>query len=80
MAGAGNAESAGGGGAAASPFGGLGFFRTMCFLGGFGGGPAGCSIATTGLGSTLVVVGEPKVPGSRTAVTGTGADWNVFSV
>src|SRR5271170_2370586 len=80
-AGAGNAESAGGGGAAASPFGGLGFFgRTPCLLGGFGGGPAGWSSATTGLGLTLVVPADRNSPGLWTTVTGTVAGWNLFSV
>ena len=47
---------------------------------GFGGGPAGCSSANTGLGSMMVVAGVVKSPGLRITCTGTVAGWNLCSV
>jgi hypothetical protein len=65
----------GGGGGADGGFGngeaaagvafGFGFFGRIGFLAGRGGGPAGFSSATTGLGSMVVVAGVVKSPGVR---------------
>jgi hypothetical protein len=75
-AGAGNAESAG---AVAAPLGGFGFFgRMILFFDGFGGGPAGCNSAVTGLGSTWMDAGVVKSPGILVTCTGTVAGWNLF--
>ena len=75
---AGNAESAAGAAAAAS-VGGLGFLgRMICFLA-FGSGPAGCSSATTGLGSTLIEAAVEKSPGFRVIRAWTVAGRNLFS-
>src|SRR6266404_5521076 len=71
------AADAGGGGAApgsengepagpAAPFGLLG----LCMREAFGGGPAGCSSANTGLGSVVVDAGVAKSPGLRITWTG----------
>jgi hypothetical protein len=70
----GNGEPAAGAGALRGGFGFLGFialFRT-----GLGGGPAGCSSATTGFG--LTVAGDPRSP--WTSCTGTVTGWNLFKV
>jgi hypothetical protein len=69
----GNGEAAAG---AAAALGGFGFFGRIGFLGGRGGGPAGRSSATTGLGSTVVVAGVEKSPGVRRILTGTVTGWN----
>ena len=73
----GNGDPRGSGAAAA--LGGFGFFGRIGLRGGFGGGPAGCSSATTGLGSTVVDAGVVKSPGSRITCTGTVAGWNLGS-
>ena len=70
----GNGEPAAGAGALLGGFGFFGFialFRT-----GLGGGPAGCSSATTGFGST--VAGDPRSP--WTSCTGMVTGWNLFKV
>lgn len=73
--GAGNAASGAAAGAAAAA--GFGFFFfgriALCPR---GGGPAGCSSANTGLGSSVVVAGLVMSPGVRVTVTGTVAGWN----
>ena len=74
-AGAGNGDPRGAGAAAA--FGGFGFFGRIIFRGAFGGGPAGCSSANTGLGSTVTDAGLVKSPGTRMTWTGTVAGWNL---
>jgi hypothetical protein len=56
--------------------GGFGFLGRIGFLGGRGGGAAGRSSATTGLGSTVVVAGVKKSPGVRSILTGTVTGWN----
>src|SRR4030081_758815 len=76
-AGSGNGDPAG---APALPFGGFGFFGFSILGAACGGGPAGWSSATTGLGSMLVEPGELKSPGIRTTCTGTVTGWNLFSV
>src|SRR6266496_2927681 len=45
-----------------------------------GGGPAGRSSATTGLGSIVVEAGVVKSPGLVMTCTGTVTGWNLFSV
>jgi hypothetical protein len=69
--GSGKGESAADAGATA----GFGFFGRIA-LRPFGGGPAGCNSATTGLGSSVVEAGVAKSPGLRITVTGTVAGWN----
>jgi hypothetical protein len=76
--GAGNADPGAGGGPAAA-FGGFGFFGRIIFRAGFGGGPAGCSSAITGLGSTFVDAGVVKSAGVWTTCTGTVAGWKLFN-
>ena len=66
----GKGEPAAAGGAAAA-LGGFGFFGRIGFRTGFGGGPAGLSSATTGLGSIMVEAGVAKSPGLRITWTGT---------
>jgi hypothetical protein len=61
-AGSGNGDAPAAGAAAA--FGFFGFFGRITWRGGFGGGPAGCNSATTGLGSMLVDAGVEKSPGT----------------
>jgi hypothetical protein len=73
-AGFGNGEPAAG---AAAALGGFGFFGRIGFLGGRGGGPAGRSSATTGLGSTVVVAGVEKSPVVRMTWTGIVTGWNL---
>lgn len=73
-AGGGAAASGAAGAAAAAGFGFFFFGRiALCPR---GGGPAGCSSANTGLGSSVVVAGLVKSPGERVTVTGTVAGWN----
>ena len=67
----GNGEAAAG--AAAAGFG-FGFFGRIGLA--RGGGPAGFSSATTGLGSTVVDAGVEKSPGLRITWTGTVTGWN----
>ena len=74
--GAGNAEPAAGGAAAAAPLGGFGFFGRIGARAPFGGGPAGLSSATTGLGSMLVEAGVEKSPGILMTCTGIVSGWN----
>ena len=50
---------------------GFGFFGRIGFLAGRGGGSAGFSSATTGLGSMVAVAGVKKSPGVRITRTGT---------
>jgi hypothetical protein len=78
-AGSGNGDAAGAG-AAAALLGAFGFFGFSIFRAALGGGPAGWSSATTGLGSTVVDAGEEKSPGLRITCTGIVAGWNLFSV
>jgi hypothetical protein len=59
---------------------GFGFLGAIAFRGGRGGGPAGFSSATTGLGSRLVEAGVEVSAGIWTTCTGTVAGWNLFSV
>jgi len=47
---------------------------------GFGGGPAGLSSPTTGLGSIEVDAGVEKSPGIVMTCTGTVSGWNLASV
>jgi hypothetical protein len=72
----GNGEAAGATAGVAPALGGFGFFGRIGFLAARGGGPAGFSSATTGLGSIVVVPGEVKSPGARTTSTGTVTGWN----
>jgi hypothetical protein len=59
----------------------FGFFGfSILFRAALGGGPAGCSSATTGLGSKVVEAGEEKSPGLRMTCTWTVAGWYLFSV
>jgi hypothetical protein len=58
--------------------GGLGFLGFA--LTGFGGGPAGGSSATTGLGSTVNEAGVEKSSATRITCTGTVTGWNLFIV
>jgi hypothetical protein len=60
--------------------GGFGFFGFSIFPAALGGGPAGCSSATTGLGSIVVEAGVVKSPGIWITCTGTVAGWNLLSV
>jgi hypothetical protein len=54
--------------------GGFGFFGFITlFRAALGGGPAGCSSATTGLGSTVVI--SPWI-----TCTGTVTGWNLFKL
>jgi hypothetical protein len=76
-AGSGNGDPAAAGAAA---LGGFGFFGFNIFRTALGGGPAGRSSATTGLGSTVVEAGVEKSPGMRMTCTGTVTGWNLFSV
>src|SRR5882757_4239840 len=58
----------------------LGFFGFLGRIGlraARGGGPAGLSSATTGLGSTVVEPGVVKSPGVRITCTGTVTGWNL---
>jgi len=71
----GNAESAG---AAALAFGIFGFFGRIILRIGLGGGPKGCSSATTGLGSTRAEPALNIEPELTVACTGTVAVWNLF--
>ena len=65
-------------GAAAAPaLGGFGFFGRIGFRAARGGGPAGRSSATTGLGSTVTMSGLVKSPGVRITRTGTVTGWNL---
>jgi hypothetical protein len=73
--GIGEAAVAAAGAAAVAP-GSFGFFGCIPLRAARGGGPAGFSSATTGLGSIVVVAGLAKSPGLRTTVTGTVAGWN----
>jgi hypothetical protein len=75
-AGVGNGEAAG---AAAAGFG-FGFFGRIGLRAAFGGGPAGWSSPTTGLGSIDVDAGVEKSPGIVITWTGTVSGWNRFSV
>src|SRR5258708_16450554 len=70
------ADSAG----AAAPLGGFGFFglRIVFRAAPLGGGPAGCSSATTGLATTVVDAGVEKSPWIRRTCTGTVAGWHFF--
>jgi hypothetical protein len=56
--------------------GGLGFFGRIGLRAARGGGPAGLSSATTGLGSTVMMSGLVKSPGVRITLTGTVTGWN----
>jgi hypothetical protein len=76
--GAGNGDPASGG--AAAPFGGFGFFGLSGFRTAFGGGPAGCNSATTGLGSTAIEAGVEKSPVMRMTCTGMVIGWNLGNV
>jgi hypothetical protein len=69
----GNGEAAAGAGAAAG-FGLLALGRIDFAR---GGGPAGFSSATTGLGSMVVEAGVVKSPGFRISWTGTVTGWNL---
>ena len=71
--GSGNADPAAG---AAPALGGFGFFGRIGLRASRGGGPAGLSSATTGLGSTVMVSGLVKSPGVRITLTGTVTGWN----
>src|SRR4030081_2546226 len=72
--GAGTGGAAGAGAAAA----GFGFFGVTTFLrAALGGGPAGWSSATTGLGSKVI---NDKFRGSRITCTGIVTGWNLSSV
>ena len=75
-AGAGNGDPAG---AAAAGLG-FGFFGRIGLRAALGGGPAGCSSPTTGLGSIDVDAGVEKSPGILITWTGTVSGWNRFSV
>ncbi len=66
-AGVGNGDAAG---AAAAGFG-FGFFGRIGLRAALGGGPAGCSSPTTGLGSMDVEAGVEKSPGILITWTGT---------
>jgi hypothetical protein len=72
--GSGNGEPAAG---AAAPFGAFGFFGRIGLRAARGGGPAGLSSATTGLGSMVVEAGVLKSPGLRITCTGTVTGWNL---
>ena len=78
--GGGGADGVGNGdpaaGAAAPALGGFGFFGRIGLRAERGGGPAGLSSATTGLGSTVMVSGLVKSPGARITLTGTVTGWN----
>jgi hypothetical protein len=76
-AGVGNGDPAAG--AAAAPLGGFGFFGRIGLRAPRGGGPAGFSSATTGLGSIAVVAGVEKSPAVRITWTGTVTGWNFGS-
>jgi hypothetical protein len=58
----------------------FGFFGLIGLRAAFGGGPAGWSSATTGLGSIFVVDAVNRSPGVRMTCTGTVAGWNLFRV
>jgi len=73
-AGVGNGDPAAG---AAAAFGGFGFFGRIGLRAARGGGPAGRSSATTGLGSTVMVSGLVKSPGVRITRTGMVTGWNL---
>jgi hypothetical protein len=73
--GSGNGDPAAAGAAAA--FGFFGFFGRIGLRTARGGGPAGLSSTTTGLGSIVVVAGFAKSPGLRITCTGTVAGWNL---
>ena len=73
--GGGNGDAAGAAAAAGFGFFGLAGRRTC-----FGGGPAGLSSATTGLGSMVVDAGESNSPGTLMTCTGTVTGWNLFMV
>jgi hypothetical protein len=75
-AGVGNGDPAG---AAAAGFG-FGFFGRIGLRAALGGGPAGWSSPTTGLGSIDVDAGVEKSPGILITWTGTVSGWNRFSV
>jgi hypothetical protein len=75
-AGVGNGDPAAG---AAAALGGFGFFGRIGLRAARGGGPAGLSSATTGLGSTVMVSGLVKSPGVRITRTGTVTGWNFGS-
>jgi hypothetical protein len=66
-------------GAAGAGFG-FGFFGRIGLRAAFGGGPAGWSSPTTGLGSIDVEAGVEKSPGILITCTGTVSGWNLFSV
>ena len=66
-------------GAAAAGFG-FGFFGRIGLRAAFGGGPAGWSSPTTGLGSIDVDAGVEKSPGILITWTGTVSGWNRFKV
>jgi hypothetical protein len=55
----------------------LGFFGRIGLRAARGGGPAGLSSATTGLGSTVMTSGLAKSPGVRITLTGTVTGWNL---
>jgi len=59
---------------------GFGFFGRIGLRAGFGGGPAGLSSPTTGLGSIEVDAGVEKSPGIVMTCTGTVSGWNLASV
>ena len=65
--------------AAAAGFG-FGFFGRIGLRAALGGGPAGWSSPTTGLGSIDVDAGASKSPGMLITWTGTVSGWNWFSV
>lgn len=73
--GVGNGDAAAAG--AAPALGGFGFFGRIGFRAARGGGPAGRSSATTGLGSTVMMSGLVKSPAVRTTLTGTVTGWNL---
>ena len=73
----GNGDAAAG--AARRGFGGFGFFGRIGLRAAVGGGPAGFSSATTGLGSMVVEAGVEKSPGVRITCTGTVTGWNFGS-
>jgi hypothetical protein len=78
-AGAGGCAKGDAAGAAAAGFG-FGFFGLIGLRAALGGGPAGWSSPTTGLGSIDVDAGVEKSPGILITWTGTVSGWNRFSV
>jgi len=80
--GSGNDGSAGAAPVPAVAFGFFGFGFSIFFFAttGLGGGPAGCSSATTGLGSAVAVPELKKSPPDRITCTGTVAGRNLFNV